>query len=49
VNAFLNIQAMVLPVGASLKLLCAVTVGFPDHSPPKAVRQTADRITWVDF
>lgn len=29
------------------ELLCAVTVGYPDHQPPKAPRQTEGRIRWL--
>lgn len=31
-----------------LELLCALVIGFPDHSPPKAPRQLEDRIYWID-
>lgn len=31
-----------------LELLCAVVLGYPDHSPPKAPRQIEDRIHWLD-
>ncbi len=30
-----------------LELLCAVTLGYPDHNPPKAPRQTESRIQWI--
>lgn len=30
-----------------LELLCMVTVGYPDHQPPKAPRQTKDRVIWL--
>jgi len=30
-----------------LELLCAVVMGYPDHNPPKAPRQTEDRIHWL--
>ncbi len=43
VRAFLNIG----PERKDLELLCAVTVGFPDHQPPKAPRQVDGRITWL--
>jgi nitroreductase len=29
------------------ELLCAVTVGYPDHVPPKAPRQTEGRVRWI--
>ncbi|MBX3040505.1 MAG: nitroreductase family protein [Bdellovibrionaceae bacterium] len=31
-----------------LELLCALVIGYPDHSPPKAPRQLDDRIHWID-
>jgi nitroreductase len=30
-----------------LELLCAVVLGYPDHSPPKAQRHLEGRITWL--
>jgi nitroreductase len=47
VNEFLNIRSISLPLGATMELLCAVTVGFPDHEPPKAARQLEGRIAWL--
>ena len=29
-----------------LQLVCGITVGYPDHEPPAAPRQT-DRVTWL--
>lgn len=43
VRTFLGIDSQ----NKDLELLCAVTIGFPDHQPPKAPRQTEGRITWV--
>ncbi len=48
VNEFLGIAHMTVPAGAQLQLLCAVALGFPDHEPPKAARQTDGRVTWLD-
>lgn len=31
----------------NLQLLCGITIGYPDHSPPAAPRQTEDRVTWL--
>ena len=31
-----------------LELLCGITMGWPDHAPPAAPRQTEGRITWID-
>ncbi len=30
-----------------LELLCAVVLGYPDHEPPKAARQTEDRVHYL--
>lgn len=30
-----------------LELLCGIALGYPDHNPPKAPRQTEDRIHWL--
>lgn len=30
-----------------MELLCAVAIGYPDHNPPKAPRQTEGRVTWL--
>lgn len=31
-----------------VELLCAVTLGYPDHDPPKAPRQLENRIFWLE-
>lgn len=31
-----------------LELLCGIVLGYPDHNPPKAPRQLADRIHWME-
>jgi len=31
-----------------MELLCGITLGYPDHSPPAAPRQTEGRITWIE-
>lgn len=31
-----------------LQLICGVTLGYPDHEPPAASRQS-NRITWIGF
>ena len=33
---------------AGLQLLCGISMGWPDHQPPAAPRQTEGRITWLD-
>ena len=30
-----------------LELLCAIAMGYPDHTPPQPPRHTEDRITWL--
>lgn len=42
VNRFLGLE------NSELQLVCGVTLGYPDHEPPAAPRQT-DRITWLGF
>jgi len=41
VNEFLGVQA------ENLELLCALVIGYPDHNPPKAPRQSEGRVTWL--
>lgn len=48
VNEFLGIGNIKVPQGSSLDLLCAVVIGWPDHDPPKAIRQLDSRITFVE-
>ena len=31
-----------------LELLCGITMGWPDHNPPAAPRQTEGRVTWIE-
>jgi nitroreductase len=47
VDQFLNIKSTPVPEGSEIELLCAVVLGWPDHEPPKAARQTEGRITWI--
>lgn len=47
VNKFLNIDQLEIPNGSEIELLCAVVMGWPDHEPPKAPRQTENRITFL--
>ncbi|PIU00241.1 MAG: hypothetical protein COT74_04715 [Bdellovibrionales bacterium CG10_big_fil_rev_8_21_14_0_10_45_34] len=48
VDAFLGVDNLAVPPGAELELLCALTLGYPDHEPPKAPRQTEGRVTWLE-
>jgi nitroreductase len=47
VNTFLGVDKLEEFKSGDLELLCGLVVGYPDHEPPKAVRQTAGRITWL--
>ena len=47
VDQFLNITELEEYKRGELELLCAVVLGHPDHTPPKAPRQTAQRITYL--
>ncbi len=40
VDAFLGVA------GTGLKLVCGITLGWPDHEPPAATRQE-NRVTWI--
>jgi len=31
-----------------VELLCALVLGYPDHTPPQPPRQTEGRVTWLD-
>ena len=43
VDAFVGVD----PRAGGPELLCAMTIGIPDHAPPKAARQTEGRVTWM--
>jgi nitroreductase len=47
VDEFLGIKNIKVPENSELELLCALVLGWPDHEPPKAPRQTEGRITWL--
>lgn len=48
VDEFLGMSKLREYRDGQLELLCAVALGFPDHEPPKAPRQEAGRITWLE-
>lgn len=48
VDQFLGVDQLEEYKNGELELLCAVVVGYPDHAPPKAARQTQGRVTWLD-
>lgn len=47
VDEFLGLTTRPDYQAGELELLCAVVLGYPDHQPPKAPRQTEGRITWL--
>lgn len=47
VDEFLGIKNIKVPEGSELELLCGLVLGYPDHEPPKAPRQTEDRVTFL--
>lgn len=48
VDAFIGVDQLPEHKEGKLELLCALTLGYPDHEPPKAKRQTEDRIHWLE-
>jgi nitroreductase len=47
VNIFLNLQNDPDIQSGKLELLCGLVIGWPDHNPPKAPRQTDGKIIWL--
>ncbi len=47
IDEFLGLTNRPDYLAGELELLCAVVMGYPDHQPPKAPRQTEGRITWL--
>lgn len=47
VDEFLGVTNLPSYISGEMELLCAVALGYPDHQPPKAPRQTDGRITWL--
>jgi len=48
VDAFLGVDQWPSYKAGELELLCALVLGYPDHEPPKAPRQTKNRIYWLN-
>lgn len=46
VDRFLGVDQLPEYKKGELELLCALVLGWPDHQPPKAPRQTAGRVTY---
>ncbi len=47
VDKFLGVDQLPEHKAGELELLCAMVIGWPDHDPPKAARQTEDRIHFL--
>lgn len=47
VDQFLGVKNLPEYQNGQLELLCAIAIGYPDHNPPKAARQTENRLTWL--
>ncbi|WP_413585971.1 nitroreductase family protein [Bdellovibrio sp. HCB274] len=47
VDKFLGVDKLPEYQRGELELLCGVVIGYPDHNPPKAPRQTEGRVTWI--
>lgn len=47
VDRFLGVTELESYKRGELELLCGMVLGFPDHQPPKAPRQTEGRVTWI--
>lgn len=47
VDEFLGVQSLPEFQAGRMELLCGMVVGYPDHAPPKASRQTEGRVTWI--
>lgn len=47
VDQFLGVTSWPEYQRGELQLLCGLVLGYPDHKPPKATRQTAGRVTWL--
>jgi nitroreductase len=48
VNQFLGVTDWPEFKAGEMELLCGITIGYPDHEPPKAPRQLEGRITWFE-
>ncbi len=48
VDHFLGVKNLPEYQRGEMELLCGIVLGYPDHEPPKAPRQTEGRITWLE-
>ena len=47
VDRFLGVTELPEYKSGHLELLCGLVLGYPDHEPPKAKRQTENRVHWL--
>jgi nitroreductase len=47
IDRFIGVDQLAEYKAGHLELLCALVLGYPDHEPPKAPRQTEGRVTYV--
>ena len=47
VDEFLGVTSLPEYRRGDLELLCGIVLGYPDHNPPKAPRQTEGRVRWL--
>lgn len=48
VDKFVGVTELQEHKEGKLELLCALVMGYPDHEPPKAPRQTEGRVHWLE-
>ena len=48
VDAFLGADQCPEYKAGQMELLCGMVLGYPDHEPPKAPRQTEGRVVWLE-
>lgn len=48
VDKFLGVTDLPEYKAGQMELLCGLVLGYPDHEPPKASRQTEGRVTWLE-
>jgi nitroreductase len=48
INKFIGVDKLPEFISGHLQLLCGMVLGYPDHAPPKAPRQTEGRVIYLD-
>ena len=48
VDKFLGVDQLAEHKSGNLELLCGIVLGWPDHDPPKAMRQTDGRVHFLE-